>query len=49
VHQDFIKNNESRVAAEQAKLWPGVKKVEHWSGLNLKQRAALLKMPYENL
>jgi hypothetical protein len=49
VHQGFIKSNESRVAVEQAKLWPGVKKIEHWSGLNLKQRVALLKMPYEEI
>jgi hypothetical protein len=47
--QDFITNAESRVLAEQAKLWPGVKKVEHWSGMNLKDRAMHLKGQHEEI
>ena len=47
--QEFITNDESRVLAEQARLWPGVKKVEHWSGMNLKQRVMQLKGEYEEI
>ena len=47
--QEFITNAESRVLAEQAKLWPGVKKVEHWSGMNLKERVMYLKGQYEEI
>jgi Family of unknown function (DUF5677) len=46
IHTSFIKNMAAQVQAEQAKIWPGMKKVEHWSGLNLKERVKLLKEPF---
>lgn len=47
--QDFITIDESRVLAEQARLWSGVKKLDHWTGLNLKQRVMQLKGEYEEI
>jgi Family of unknown function (DUF5677) len=49
VHDLFIANNKNRIEAEQAKVWPGKKKVEHWSGLNLKERVDLLKAPFDEV
>lgn len=49
VHADFIKNNAARIEAEQNILWPGAKKVGHWSGLDLRSRAILLKTPFDEI
>ena len=49
IHADFIKNNAARIEAEQKVLWPGVKKVNHWSGLDLRARASLLKAPFDEI
>jgi hypothetical protein len=49
VHALFVTNNASRIDAERNALWPGVKKVDHWSGLRLSERAALLKAPFEEV
>ena len=49
VHAQFITNNASRIDAERSALWPGIRKVDHWSGLNLSERARLLKAPFEEV
>lgn len=53
VHADFIKNNAARIEVEQNTLWPGgktgPKKVSHWSGLDLRARALLLKAPFDEI
>jgi hypothetical protein len=49
VHADFIKNNAARIEAEQNILWPGAKKVGHWSGLDLRTRANKLKAPFDEI
>jgi hypothetical protein len=53
VHADFIKNNAARIEAEQNTLWPstkpGARKVGHWSGLDLRARAHLLKAPFDEI
>jgi len=45
----FIANNEKRIDAERSRVWPGAKKVEHWSGLNLADRVARVKAPFEEM
>jgi hypothetical protein len=49
IHSAFIANNESRIEAERSALWPGAKKLTHWSGLDLSQRVALLKAPFDEI
>jgi hypothetical protein len=53
VHADFISNNAARIEAEQNILWPSIKpgarKVGHWSGLDLRARANLLKAPFDEI
>ena len=45
VHDTFITNNARRIDAERAAVWPGMKKVEHWSARNLADRVAPEKLP----
>jgi hypothetical protein len=49
VHDTFITNNARRIDAERAAVWPGMKKVEHWSARNLADRVALLKAPFDEI
>jgi len=49
IHDAFITNNAQRIEAERNAVWPGVKKVEHWSGLNLSERVTLLKAPFDEI
>ncbi len=49
VHAAFIKNEARRIDAAQKSVWPGLKKVEHWSGLNLADRVRRLKEPFEEI
>jgi hypothetical protein len=42
IYKAFITNNRARIDAEQATAWPGARKVEHWSGLNLRDRVTRL-------
>jgi hypothetical protein len=43
VMQAFIANNEAVIEAQSRSMWPSVKSLRHWSGLNLSQRAARVK------
>jgi hypothetical protein len=43
----FIKNNESAIEVQHKAVWGEKAKVNHWSGMTLRERAALLKEPFE--
>ncbi len=45
----FIKNNAIRIEAERKTVWGEKAKVSHWSGLSVKERAARLKEPFEEV
>lgn len=45
----FIKNNESAIEAQRKAVWGGNVEVRHWSGKSVKDRAALLKEPFEEM
>jgi hypothetical protein len=50
VHAEFIKNNAARIETEQKAIWPNAKgKLIHWSGLDLRARATLLKAPFDEI
>ena len=49
IYQNYIDRESSRITAVQNSLWPGVKKVAHWSGMNLAQRCASLKTPFDQI
>jgi hypothetical protein len=49
IHGAFIASEAQRIEAERNVVWPGVKKLTHWSGLDLAQRVALLKAPFEEI
>ncbi len=49
IYGTFITNNAQRIEAQRNAVWPVVKKVEHWSGLNLSRRVALLKAPFDEI
>jgi len=44
----FVANNGTSVDSLQATLWP-TKKVDHWSGRDLRSRVTLLKAPFEEI
>jgi|SRR5215470_2807251 len=46
IHKAFIANNKARLDAEQAATWPTTKRLEHWSGMNLRERATRLGHPF---
>ena len=49
IYSAFEKNNGTRVDATAKQLWPNVRRVEHWSGLKMSKRVALLKSPFEEI
>lgn len=49
VYESFIAGQGAAIDAEQKAVWPDMKKVNHWSGMNLSQRTALLKAPFEEM
>jgi len=46
IHQAYIAKNKAKLEAQQATTWPDAKRVEHWSGMNLRDRAARLGHPF---
>ena len=49
IYQQYIDHENSRITAIQKSLWPGVKRVTHWSGINLSERCAFLKTPFDQM
>ena len=49
IHSTFINNEAKRIEAERNALWPGVKRLPHWSGLDLSQRVGRLKAPFDEI
>jgi hypothetical protein len=49
IHAAFIAYNAQRIEAQRGAVWPGIKKVEHWSGKNLSERVALLGAPFDEI
>jgi hypothetical protein len=45
----FIKNNDSTIEARRKAVWGENAKVRHWSGKSVKERAALLGEPFEEM
>lgn len=49
IHDAFITSEAARIEAERNAAWPDLKKVTHWSGLDLSRRVALLKAPFDEI
>jgi hypothetical protein len=49
IHDAFITSAAARIEAERNAVWPGLKKVTHWSGRDLSRRVALLKAPFDEI
>ncbi|HEV2296973.1 MAG TPA: DUF5677 domain-containing protein [Candidatus Acidoferrales bacterium] len=49
VYDSFVSRNAVRVTGLRSSIWPGVKKLTHWSGLNLSQRVAFVKSPFDQV
>ena len=45
----FVAKDAPEIERKQAILWTGAKRIEHWSGYNLKERVSLLKEPFEQI
>jgi hypothetical protein len=49
IFRAFISRNEKKVEGLKASLWPKAKRIDHWSGLHLKDRVKLLKSPFDEI
>jgi hypothetical protein len=49
IYKSYAASEEARIGAVKAKLWPGVKKLDHWSNRTLKDRCDLLGDPYSRI
>ena len=47
VYEDHIQARQAAIDARRQTLWPNLKKVDHWSGLNLRERVEKLKAPFD--
>jgi hypothetical protein len=48
-YDSFVTNRAQEIERKKGILWPNTQRIEHWSGLNLKERAELLKAPFEQI
>ena len=48
-YDSFVTNRAQEIERKKGILWPNKQKIEHWSGLNLRERVALLKAPFEQI
>jgi Family of unknown function (DUF5677) len=48
-YSSFVAINENRIDAARKLLWPNTKKLSHWSGLRISERAELLKSPFQEI
>lgn len=49
IYNSFVADNKSRIEAAKSSLWPMTKKLSHWSGLHMQQRAELVKSPFQEI
>jgi hypothetical protein len=49
IHDTFIANEAKSIEDERNTVWPGVKNLTHWSGLDLARRVVLLKAPFDEI
>ncbi|HWB84495.1 MAG TPA: DUF5677 domain-containing protein [Bryobacteraceae bacterium] len=49
IYMDYIKQNGDRIDAEQQRIWPGKRKVGHWSVKDMAQRCELLGGEFDEL
>jgi len=47
VHKTFVANNEAEIERKWQQFWPNQKRPRHWSGLDLRSRARLVKAPFD--
>jgi hypothetical protein len=47
VYQKYEQEDGATIDAKRQALWPDVKKVDHWSGMNLRERVEKLKAPFD--
>jgi hypothetical protein len=50
-YDQYVANNGTRIDAERAALWPGIKNsdLRHWAHMNLAERVEILKAPFTEL
>jgi hypothetical protein len=48
-HKEFVDKNAQRINDAQKKFWPGVKRVDHWSLLDLSARTRKLGAPFDEI
>lgn len=49
VQESFVAKNSARITSVRASLWPGVRTLSHWSGMNLSRRVETVKSPFDQI
>ncbi len=49
IYDSFASLNEQRITSLENSLWPGIKRVKHWSGLDLFGRVTKLGSPFDQI
>ena len=49
IFEEFIAKNEATLASEKQKLWPEVKRLDHWSAMDLRERVELISGQLEEI
>ncbi|MEK6373206.1 MAG: DUF5677 domain-containing protein [Acidobacteriota bacterium] len=49
IFRQFLEENEVKIRARREELWPDVKRLDHWSGMDLRTRVSDIRLPYHEL
>jgi Family of unknown function (DUF5677) len=47
VYEDYVHANGVAIDGRRQAVWPNLKKIDHWSGMNLRERVEKLKAPFD--
>jgi hypothetical protein len=49
IYENFVQTNEAAINTKRQALWPNLKKIDHWSGMHLRERVEKLKAPFDRI
>jgi hypothetical protein len=49
IFETFIADKEATIEERRKELWPAQKRLNHWSGMNLRERVNMLKGPFDEI
>jgi hypothetical protein len=49
VYEQYVQADGTTIDQKKQTLWPNLKRVDHWSGMNLRERVGKLKSPFDEI